>query len=699
MPPTPLAGERNGPAASAPARSKITPVDPLCGRTIGGVNLQLKLGAGGMGSVYSGPDAEASGAQRAIKLLSLASHESLQARFEREARIGHRLRHPLLVGVHRYGVSGDYQYMVMDLVEGEDLGHVLQRTGALGWALVAAIGRDIARALQAVHVQGMVHRDLKPGNVLLDARGRIRLADFGLASWRSGPPDLPDGVSLTRTGDVFGTPQYMAPEQFEDAKSAGPPADLYSLGVLLFEALAGRPPFQASTPHSLARLHREVPAPSLEALAADTPAELCQLVARLLAKSPAERPASAAEVADLLAQVAARGRGEPLPLHVPQGSRASLWHPDPDATVPQEHAPAPATPGPGSPAGRRRAGLLVRLSAIGLAVLLGAVLLLAEGTWLRLRLASPEEQARWTAIQAARGRLTEHAAPLVEAIAAYQRDFAETGWLREEVGRLRRTPQLVRERVYLVPADGFRSAMIHVPGGTYQVGHEEGDGEALKRRHPVRLSGFLIDRDEVSNRRYEQFLAEWQHAGGVHRCGDAQADHARPLRDRTLSPADDGPVVGTSPYDALEFALFMGRRLPSESEWEVAAAWDADAQSPRAYPWGPRVPNGTDQRYFANLSFAEFGTWLPEEERFLPQCAPSRSFEFDRSPLGLFDCAGNAAEWCQGNLPLPGKQPLRGGSLRTSDPRRALLAARREVDPTQPPPPEAGFRTVIPFER
>lgn len=672
-------------------------MDPLTGRTIGGITLQLKLGAGGMGSVYSGTDAEASGARRAIKLLSLASHESLQARFEREARIGHRLRHPLLVGVHRYGVSGDYQYMVMDLVEGEDLGHVLQRTGALDWRLTAAIGRDIAHALQAVHDQGMVHRDLKPGNVMLDTRGRIRLADFGLASWRGGPPDLPDGVSLTRTGDVFGTPQYMAPEQFEDAKSAGPPADLYSLGVLLFEALAGRPPFQASTPHSLARLHREVPAPALEALAADTPAELCGLVARLLAKTPPERPGTASEAAEVLAGLAARGRGEPLRLDVPPGSRLSVWNPDPAAPVPVTVAEPPPG-GTTTPARGARRALPALLALLAL-LAVGAGALAARGTWVRRQLASPEEQARFAAIEAAQGRLAEHAGPLVEAIAAYQRDFAATGWLREEVERLRTTPQRVRERVYLVPADGFRAALIHVPGGTYQVGREDGDGDTVKRRHPVSLAGYLIDRDEVSNRRYEQFLAEWQHAGGVHRCGDPAADHARPLADRTISPDPDGPVVGVSPFDALEMASFLGRRLPSESEWEVAASWDPDAQAPRAYPWGPRVPNGTDQRYFANLSFAEWGQWLPEEARFLPQCAPSRSFEFDRSPLGLFDCAGNAAEWCQGPRPLPGKQPLRGGSLRTTDPAQALAAAFRELDPTRPPPPDAGFRMVIPWER
>jgi formylglycine-generating enzyme required for sulfatase activity len=404
-------------------------------------------------------------------------------------------------------------------------------------------------------------------------------------------------------------------------------------------------------------------------------------------------------VAQVLADVAARGQGEPLPLQVPDGSRASLWNPDPDATVPVE----PAAPG-GGPAARPGRGLLARGAGVALALAAAGVLLLAEGTWLRARLASPEERARFAAIEAARGRLAEDPAALVDAIEAYRRDFEQAGWLRQEVQRLRATPLPFRERAWLVPVDGPGAAMIFVPGGSYAIGRAGSAGEEHSRPRTVHLAGFLIDRDEVSNRRYEQFLAEWRAAGGVHRCGDPTADHARPLvnrplADRALSPDPEGPVVGTTPWDAREMALFLGRRLPSEDEWEVAASWDPDARSARAYPWGPRAPNGSDQRYFANLSFAEWGTWLAEEQRFLPQCAPGRSFEFDRSPLGLFDCAGNAAEWCQGSLPLPGRQPLRGGSLRTSDPAQALLTARRELDPAQPPPPEAGFRTVLPFER
>jgi len=670
-------------------RAIIATVDPLVGRTVGGVRIDAKLGAGGMASVYAGSDQEAGGRRRAIKLLSVASHDHIQARFEREARIGHRLRDPLLVRVHRYGVSGDFHYMVMDLVEGEDLAHLLERTGPLRWAQAAAIGRDLARALAAVHELGMVHRDVKPQNILLDARGALKLADFGLALWRDGgKAELPGGLSLTRTGDAFGTPIYMAPEQFEDAKTVRPGADLYALGVVLFELVAGRAPFHATTPHDLARLHRDVQPPSLDALAGDAPDDLRALVARLLAKLPGERGGPAAKVGDELAAIAARGTAEPITLEVPPGSLASVW--DPQA-APDERTEVPRR------VRRRRARLVV--FAGGLALLAGLAVAAFRAPWLRLQLADPEERSRYERVQSALVAVSEDPDELVRAIDDYLRDYGDDGLLREEVIDLSRTPVHLRENVYVVPRSGAEEPMVHVPGGTYTVGREGADGRTHSERRTVRLSGFLIDRGEVSNAAYEDFLAAWKAAGGgdpVHRCGNPSADHERPL-DSERSPEPFGPVVGVTPWDAREFAEFYGRRLPSEDEWEVAASWDRKDGEPRPYPWGATEPNAEDDRYFANLWFAEWGEFSPDGE-FVRQTTATGSFEFDDSPFGLIDAAGNASEWCAGRRPLPGKQPLRGGSIFTKTAEGALLTVRSEHDPTEPPPEVAGFRTVLPFE-
>lgn len=663
-------------------------MDPIIGRTIGGVVIDQKLGSGGMGTVYAGRDDDAGGVRRAIKVLSVASPETFQARFEREARIGQALDHPLIVRVHRHGTSGDYRFMVMELVEGEDLAQVMRKTAPMHWTLVATIGRDIALALAHAHQRGIVHRDIKPQNVIVDAQWRLKLADFGLAYWRWGPPDLANGAVLTATGDAFGTPAYMAPEQFRDAKSVGPAADLYSLGILLFEGLAGRVPFHASSPVDLARLHRDVAPPSLEALAAEAPDRLRDLVMRLLDKDHQRRPASALDVARELEDIAARG---------PTSTNLSAVAQSLPTTAGTSRGVAPtAPPDPGR--GRRRVALLGVAAA-----LLGLVGWgLATGKLqARVRyylLAKPEERARLLAIVEARRNVGEDGRALVEAIEGYLRDFGDRGWLRKEVLEFRQRPILRGGNVYLLIPDG--AEMVHVPTGTYRVGAPGGDDRSVTRERDVRLGGYLIDRREVSNERYERFLAEWHAAGATHQCGDPDADHDAALRRSTdpqtgRSPYPDGPIVGVTPYDALEYARFYGRRLPSEAEWEVAAAWDPAARAPRPYPWGDKTPS-PERPSLANLSFAGFGA--PGPEGFMALCTQAGYFEFDASPLGVFDAAGNAAEWCTGDKPLPGRQPLRGGSILTADAAAARLVARREHDPRQAPPVDAGFRTAMAFE-
>lgn len=655
----------------------------MIGRTVGGVVIDQKLGAGGMAAVYGGRDDADGGARRAIKVLSVASPEGLQARFEREARIGQLLDHPLIVRVHRHGADGDYRYMVMDLVEGEDLARVMRKAAPMHWPLVTTLGRDIAQALAHAHARGIVHRDVKPQNVIVDADWRVRLADFGLAHWRDGPPDLAGGASLTATGDAFGTPAYMAPEQFRDAKSAGPPADLYALGILLFEGLAGRVPFHASSPVDLARLHRDVAPPSLEALAAEAPDGLRELIMRLLEKDHQRRPASAAEVARALEDIAARG---PTSTNI-AGPKAAA-----DAGL--VGGPTVSLP----PRRRGRAVALTLLAALAGAVAVGLVSGKLQPRVRFYLLAKPEERARLLAVRDAYLNVAQDGRALVEAIDGYLRDFGEEGWLLPEVLEFKRRPVLRADNVYLLLRDG--TEMVHVPTGTYRVGAPGSDGRSTSRDRDVRLGGYLIDRHEVSNERYERFLARWHAEGGVHLCGQEGADHDAALA-RSLhpelgrSPYPDGPVVGVTPWDALEYARYYGRRLPSEAEWEVAAAWDPAAGAPRAFPWGDKTPS-PERPSLANLSFAGFGA--PGLDGFMALCTQAGYFEFDRSPLGLVDAGGNAAEWCSGDKPLPGRQPLRGGSILTGEAGLARLVARREHDPREAPPVDAGFRTVMAFE-
>ena len=664
-------------------------MDPLAGRTIGAVTITSKLGTGGMASVYAGTDAERDGARCAIKLLSITCHDAYRGRFERESRIGHRLNHPLLVRVHRYGVSGDFHYMVMDLVEGEDLAHVLKRCAPLQWPVAAAVGRDVARALAALHEEGIVHRDLKPQNVLLNTQGAIKLADFGLARSLRTPSDQQTEASLTMTGDAFGTPVYMAPEQFEDAKTVTGAADLYSLGVVVFEALAGRPPFNASTPLALSRLHREVEPPGLEALAAETPPELRDLVASLLEKNPADRPTDAADAARAFAELTEQETVAPLALETPPGSLTQVWNPgDPITPLPgaDKSTLPPSTPAEGS---RLAVGLVLFL-------LIGALSAAASKLpEIRLLFASPEEVSSYEAVTIAIEGLEEAEDPstYVTAVSNYLRDFGEQGWLSAHVNALRGKPLHRRANVYVLAADG--AEMVLVPGGTFSIGDPDGTSKEFSKKHSVRLSGYLIDRSEVTNDRYTRFLAEWRASGSKHQCGRDDGDHVPQASEHPLSPEGDGPVVGVSAYDALEYARYYGRRLPTEDEWEVAASWDPTNRKATLYPWGTLEPSAQSP-YFANLAFAEYGEF-DEHGAFRPLCASSGLFDLDCSKFGLLDVAGNAAEWCTGSLPLPGKQPVRGGSFVVEDANQARLTYRREFDPTGTTPMGTGFRTVRPY--
>lgn len=657
-------------------------VDSLLGRIIGGVTIESKLGSGGMAAVYAGQDAEEGGARRALKVLSVASPESFQVRFEREARIGQGLEHPLIVRVHRHGTSGDYRFMVMDLVEGEDLARLMRKSGPLHWTVVCTLGRDIALALGHAHQNGIVHRDVKPQNVLVDPQWRIKLADFGLAHWRDGPPDLANGAALTATGDAFGTPAYMAPEQFRDAKSVGPAADLYALGILLFEGLAGRVPFHASSPVDLARLHRDVSPPSLEALAAEAPDRLRALIMQLLEKDHLRRPPSAVDVARELEDIAARGPTSTNISNLP-GTADGTARGRAETLLPRRQVVRP----------------VVLLCVAALAALVGWGVYTGKLTR-RVRLyvlAGREERARYEALRAAWENVSTDGRALVEAFEGYLRDFGDDGWLREDVRTFRERPILRGGNTYLLIPD--QAEMAYVPSGAYRVGAPEGDDRAVTRERDVRLAGFLIDRLEVSNERYERFLAEWQARGAPHLCGRDDADHAAALArstdaQRGRSPYPDGPIVGVTPWDALEYARFYGRRLPSEAEWEVAASWDPAAGGPRAFPWGAEEPS-PEAPGLANLSFSGFGTMGPDG--YMALCTQPGFSQFDVSPLGLLDAGGNAAEWCMGDKPLPGRQPLRGGSILTVESPQARPVARREHEPKEPPA-DAGFRTVMPYE-
>jgi serine/threonine protein kinase len=252
-----------------------------------------------MGEVWSALDVRLDRAV-AVKLLrpdglpAGIEHETLISRFQREARLTAKLEHPSVPAVYDTDTSDGDLFLVMELIEGGDLTEFQAEyePAETGWTV--AIGAQIASVLGAAHAVNLVHRDLKPRNVMITPNGRVKVLDFGVASLLD-----PDITRITATAQSLGTPAYMAPEQAMHGL-VSPASDLYSLGCVLYELITGKPVFTAST--ALAMMHRhhsEAPTP-VRTLRPDAPRELAVMVEQLLAKQPALRPANALEVYDRL---------------------------------------------------------------------------------------------------------------------------------------------------------------------------------------------------------------------------------------------------------------------------------------------------------------------------------------------------------------------------------------------------------------
>jgi eukaryotic-like serine/threonine-protein kinase len=272
------------------------------------------LAAGGMGEVWAAWDLLLD-RPVAVKVLggALAGDGRAAERLRREARAAGRLDHPNIARALDLGEHDGRPYLVMELLEGESLATRIDRAGAMAPAEAARVVAAVADALQAAHSAGIVHRDIKPGNVFLTSAGEVKVLDFGIASAA--------GETGLTTGDLLGTAAYLAPERAL-GQPATPAADLYSLGVVLYELLAGRRPFQGGSDIELAMAHVNARPAPLGLAAPSTPPSLAAACERAMAKDPAARPPSAAAFARLLRPpTPATPATVPLPLASPPTRR------------------------------------------------------------------------------------------------------------------------------------------------------------------------------------------------------------------------------------------------------------------------------------------------------------------------------------------------------------------------------------------
>lgn len=248
--------------------------------------LQDRIGTGGAAVVYRAHDRRLDRTV-ALKVLrdELAGDPEFVARFEREARAAARISHPNVVHVHDYGAHGDTAFIAMEYIDGESLKDRLRRIGRFEVGEALRIARAVLAGLSVAHAGGLVHRDVKPQNVLLGRDGTIKLVDFGIAQTAA-------LAGLTQTGTTMGTASYMAPEQVQGAPT-GPATDLYGLGAVLYEMLTGRPPFEGESPIEVAFHHLNDPPRPPGELVDGIPAGVEAAVMRALAKEPSERFSSA----------------------------------------------------------------------------------------------------------------------------------------------------------------------------------------------------------------------------------------------------------------------------------------------------------------------------------------------------------------------------------------------------------------------
>ncbi len=327
--------------------------DPLVGQIIAECKLEKKLGQGGMGYVYK---AKHLALNKPVAIKFLSDHilnETAKKRFLREARAAAKLEHGNIVSVYNTGTDQGKHFIIMQFIEGESVGDRLKRTGALPVAEAVRVCIEAGKGIAAAHDVEMIHRDIKPDNIMVDRKGNVKVADFGLAK------DLTDDTGITISQQAMGTPHYMSPEQAEDARTADKRSDIYSFGATMYAILAGSAPFQGTTPWAIISQHQTMPVADIRTRNTNVPEGLWLIIKKMMEKKKDNRYQDMNDVIrDMISVYQKLGPSlEAMSGPLPRGQYAEMKTP---ATISPDYshatqsgktaAPAPAYAGMATPA-------------------------------------------------------------------------------------------------------------------------------------------------------------------------------------------------------------------------------------------------------------------------------------------------------------------------------------------------------------
>lgn len=596
----------------------------LVGKSIERYELQIKLGEGGMAVVYKALDTRLK-RYVALKLIRTemfppATLDQILERFKREATALARMQHANIVTVYDFGEYEHAPYLVMEYLPG---GTLRQRIGqTMPYTQAAATLHPIANALAYAHSEGIVHRDVKPANILFSKHGTSKLSDFGIARML----DVEEVTQLTATGMGVGTPKYMAPEQWYGQVS--PTVDVYALGIILYEMLSGHLPYTANTPGELLVKKATQPFPDLHTMIPDLPNAVVAAIQRALAQKPEDRFASMDEFAHVLDKLSTKSKVAVTEIPSSSGVMPvdqSTTVDDNETIYKSNLTTSDETVNSLSSSVKnilhrdQSVHIFPMMKAVGLGGLffLLALCVLVSGFWL-LRDNNPS--LSWLHADSTVILSTSTATPPPEDTDVHQAMLTRTLRATDTA-----SPTTIPSPT-TTPTSKSLPEMILIPAGEFKMGcdptHNGGyecEADELPL-HTVYLDAYQIDKYEVTNTQYAQCVE----------AGDCTAPSNFSSLKRSSYYEDPDfanyPVVYVNWVQAIEYCTWAEKRLPTEAEWEKAARGDSKTN---IFPWGDEIPD----------------CLLTNMDNCVNDTSPIGDYPDGASPYGVMDMAGNVWEW------------------------------------------------------